>query len=123
MKLLVFQHIECEHPGVFRALLDEADIQWDAVELDAGEEIPALESYAALGQLVQFRRFALRMPESAQRRVEVVGHQKQNIRLLYGKASRRKCKYSGYQECSRSDYRSLLHPRFWFSSEGISNQI
>jgi len=48
VKLLVFQHIECEHPGVFRALLDEADIQWDAVELDAGEEIPALESYDAL---------------------------------------------------------------------------
>ena len=40
VKLLVFQHIECEHPGIFRTLLDEAEIQWDAVELDAGERIP-----------------------------------------------------------------------------------
>ena len=48
MKLLVFQHIECEHPGIFRALLDEAEIQWDAVELDEGERIPDLGAYDAL---------------------------------------------------------------------------
>ena len=48
MKLLVFQHIECEHPGIFRGLLDGAGIQWDAVELDVGEKIPAFESYDAL---------------------------------------------------------------------------
>ena len=48
MKLLVFQHIECEHPGVFRTLLDKAEIQWDAVELDAGERIPDFGAYDAL---------------------------------------------------------------------------
>jgi GMP synthase-like glutamine amidotransferase len=48
VKLLVFQHIECEHPGIFRALLDEAEIQWDAVELDAGERIPDFGAYDAL---------------------------------------------------------------------------
>jgi GMP synthase-like glutamine amidotransferase len=48
VKLLVFQHIECEHPGIFRALLDEAEIQWDAVELPAGERIPDFGAYDAL---------------------------------------------------------------------------
>jgi len=48
VKLLVFQHIECEHPGVFRTLLDKAEIQWDAVELDTGEQIPDFGAYDAL---------------------------------------------------------------------------
>ena len=48
MKLLVFQHIECEHPGSLRRFLAADGIQWDAVELDRGEEIPALEDYDAL---------------------------------------------------------------------------
>jgi GMP synthase-like glutamine amidotransferase len=48
MKLLVFQHIACEHPGVFRRFLKEDGINWDAVELDEGEPIPALEKYDAL---------------------------------------------------------------------------
>lgn len=48
MRLLVFQHIECEHPGIFRSLLDGAGIQWDAIELDAGESIPLLDDYDAL---------------------------------------------------------------------------
>jgi GMP synthase-like glutamine amidotransferase len=48
MRLLVFKHIECEHPGVLRDFLKEDGIQWDAVELDQGEPIPALENYDAL---------------------------------------------------------------------------
>lgn len=48
MKLLVFQHIACEHPGVFRQFLAEDGIAWDAVELDAGEAIPPLEGYDML---------------------------------------------------------------------------
>ena len=48
MKLLVFQHIECEHPGILRSFLAEDDIQWDAVELDAGDDIPNLNDYDAL---------------------------------------------------------------------------
>lgn len=48
MKLLVFQHIAVEHPGVFREFLSADDIAWDAVELDAGEAIPSLDDYDAL---------------------------------------------------------------------------
>jgi len=48
MKLLVFQHIECEHPGSFREFLKKENIQWDAVNLDQGESIPALDAYDAL---------------------------------------------------------------------------
>jgi len=48
MRVLVFQHIACEHPGVFRKFLNEEGVAWDAVELDAGEPIPALEPYDAL---------------------------------------------------------------------------
>ena len=48
MKLLVFQHIECEHPGSFRQFLKQENIDWFAVNLDQGEEIPLLENYDAL---------------------------------------------------------------------------
>lgn len=48
MKLLVFQHIECEHPGILRSFLLEDRIRWHAVELDAGEPIPDLEAFDAL---------------------------------------------------------------------------
>ena len=37
MRLLVLQHIACEHPGVFRRFLAADGIAWDAVELDEGE--------------------------------------------------------------------------------------
>lgn len=48
MRLLVLQHIACEHPGVFRRFLAADGIAWDAVELDEGEPIPELESYDML---------------------------------------------------------------------------
>lgn len=48
MRLLVFQHIDCEHPGRFRDFLARDGIAWDAVELDQGEEIPDLGGYDAL---------------------------------------------------------------------------
>ena len=48
MRILVLQHIACEHPGIMRKFLAEDGIAWDAVELDAGEPIPALEPYDAL---------------------------------------------------------------------------
>lgn len=48
MKLLVIQHIDCEHPGSLREFLAADDISWDAVELDEGEPIPPLENYDAL---------------------------------------------------------------------------
>lgn len=48
MKLLVFQHIDCEHPGIFRQFLAEDGIAWTAVELDKGQAIPPLEDYDML---------------------------------------------------------------------------
>ena len=48
MKLLVFQHINCEHPGSLRGFLAEDNIQWDAVNLHLGESIPDLDKYDAL---------------------------------------------------------------------------
>lgn len=48
MRLLVFQHVECEHPGSLRTYLREEKIEWDAVQLDQGGIIPPLEGYDAL---------------------------------------------------------------------------
>lgn len=48
MRILVFQHISIEHPGVFRDFLAAEGIRWDAVELDAGAPIPPLDGYDAL---------------------------------------------------------------------------
>ena len=47
-RVLVFQHIALEHPGVFRDFLREDGIEWTAVELDDGEPIPDLGDYDAL---------------------------------------------------------------------------
>lgn len=48
VKVLVFQHIACEHPGIFRDFLAGDGIAWRAVELDEGEPIPPLEDYDLL---------------------------------------------------------------------------
>lgn len=48
MRLLVFQHIACEHPGVFRSFLKEDGIDWEPVHLNAGERIPKLENFDML---------------------------------------------------------------------------
>lgn len=48
MRFLVFQHIACEHPGIFRKFFAADGISWDAVELDEGGAIPPLENYDAL---------------------------------------------------------------------------
>jgi GMP synthase-like glutamine amidotransferase len=48
LRLLVFQHIACEHPGIFRKFLEEDRIRWDAVRLYEGEAIPKLTDYDAL---------------------------------------------------------------------------
>ena len=48
MKILVLQHHPAEHPGEFRRLLDEDGHTWDAVNLDAGEKLPSLDSYEGL---------------------------------------------------------------------------
>lgn len=45
MKLLVFQHIACEHPGIFRRFLRDDGIAYDTVKLDEGDAIPRLDDY------------------------------------------------------------------------------
>jgi GMP synthase-like glutamine amidotransferase len=46
MRVLVFQHIGVEHPGIFRDFLAADGGAWDAVELDAGEPIPSFDGPA-----------------------------------------------------------------------------
>ncbi|WP_425046248.1 type 1 glutamine amidotransferase [Primorskyibacter sp. S87] len=48
MKILVLQHAEVEHPGIFREFLVEDGHEWDAVELDKGQTLPSLDGYEAL---------------------------------------------------------------------------
>ena len=48
MRILVFQHLAVEHPGVFRDLWTQAGHSWHAVELDQGEQIPELDGFDLL---------------------------------------------------------------------------
>lgn len=48
MHILVLQHERVEHPGIFRQFLREDGHTWDAVELDEGEALPAIDNYDAL---------------------------------------------------------------------------
>ena len=47
-RILVLQHIDVEHPGIFRRFLREDGLSWTAVELDRGEPVPPLEDFDAL---------------------------------------------------------------------------
>ena len=48
MHILVLQHVRVEHPGIFRHFLTEDGHSWDAIELDEGEALPALDGYDAV---------------------------------------------------------------------------
>jgi GMP synthase-like glutamine amidotransferase len=48
IKVLVFQHVSCEHPGQLRIFLREEGAHWSTVELDQNESIPELEQFDAL---------------------------------------------------------------------------
>jgi len=48
MRVLVFQHLSSEHPGIFRSHFARDGVEWDAVELDEGGVIPPLDGYDAL---------------------------------------------------------------------------
>lgn len=48
MRILVFQHLAVEHPGIFRTLWAEAGHEWRPVELDEGEAIPVLDGFDLL---------------------------------------------------------------------------
>lgn len=45
MKILVLQHVDVEHPGIFRDFFKADGLTWDTVELDAGETIPDVAAY------------------------------------------------------------------------------
>lgn len=48
MRILVFQHLSVEHPGIFRTFWAEDGHDWDVIELDKGDAIPPLENYDML---------------------------------------------------------------------------
>lgn len=48
MRIVVFQHIACEHPGTFRDFMRADGVALHSVELDAGEPIPSLDTFDVL---------------------------------------------------------------------------
>lgn len=48
MRLLVLQHHAAEHPGILRDHLAADGIEWDAVQLQDGAPLPALDGYDAV---------------------------------------------------------------------------
>ena len=51
MRILVFQHVDCEHPGSLRQFLAEDGIDWDTVYLHRGDKIPNLNGYKIFSRL------------------------------------------------------------------------
>ncbi len=47
-RILVFQHLRIEHPGIFRDFFKEDGIESTIVELDEGDQIPDLKEFDAL---------------------------------------------------------------------------
>jgi GMP synthase-like glutamine amidotransferase len=48
MRILVFQHLAVEHPGVFREIWQAKGCSWTPVELDQGEPIPDMAGFDLL---------------------------------------------------------------------------
>jgi GMP synthase (glutamine-hydrolysing) len=48
MRILVLQHIACEHPGVFSDVMRERDVEQVPVELDEGEPLPDWREFDAV---------------------------------------------------------------------------
>jgi GMP synthase-like glutamine amidotransferase len=48
MRILVFQHVAVEHPGIFQELWSEGGHSLEQVELDEGDRIPELSSFDLL---------------------------------------------------------------------------
>lgn len=48
MHILVLQHADVEHPGIFRSFLREDGHSWDTVELNNGAPLPDINGYDAL---------------------------------------------------------------------------
>ena len=48
MRIVVFQHLPCEHPGIFRDFMRQDSVEAVTVELNEGDPIPPLEAADAL---------------------------------------------------------------------------
>ena len=48
MKILVLQHVEIEHPAIFRTFLEEDGHTYDTVHIWNGDSFPSLDDYDAL---------------------------------------------------------------------------
>ena len=48
MRLLVLQHLSCEHPGYFSEVIDERGVEAVAVEIDEGEPLPDWREFDAV---------------------------------------------------------------------------
>jgi GMP synthase (glutamine-hydrolysing) len=48
VRVLVLQHIACEHPGVFSEVMDERGVEAVPVELDEGERLPDWREFDAV---------------------------------------------------------------------------
>ncbi|MEF2548018.1 type 1 glutamine amidotransferase [Aurantimonas sp. E1-2-R+4] len=48
MRVLVLQHERMEHPGAFRAFLEEDGHQWRAIQLQEGDDPPPFDEFDAL---------------------------------------------------------------------------
>lgn len=48
MRILVFQHVAVEHPGIFRNFWAEDGHQWDVVEIDEYQPVPSYDGYDLL---------------------------------------------------------------------------
>ena len=48
MRILVLQHVEIEHPAIFRSFLDEDGHDWTPVQLGSGAALPPIDGYDAL---------------------------------------------------------------------------
>jgi GMP synthase-like glutamine amidotransferase len=79
MRVVVFQHLACEHPGIWREFLREDGADVSTVELDTGDAIPSLDQMDALlvfggpMNVDEHDRFPWLVPETAAIRDAAVG--------------------------------------------------
>ena len=79
MRLVVFQHLPCEHPGIWRDFLREDGVDVTTVELDVGDAIPSLDGADALlvfggpMNVDEHDRFSWLAPETATIREAALG--------------------------------------------------
>ena len=79
MRVVVFQHLACEHPGIWRDFLREDGADVATVELDAGDPIPSLDGADALlvfggpMNVDEHDRFSWLAPETAAIREAALG--------------------------------------------------